>query len=299
MSTPLVALDPNLNAPQPALAKAARIANGQPLDIFVNARARGLEHNPALHADQIAEARSNILRAWEVRIDELAREAGVTVAHRSIQWTSDTAEVLMEEIEQRQPSLLVVHTHYEPHLMRLLFTPLEWKLIREAPCPVLFAGERTWPAHPPVVAAVDPPPVADEKDPLSEAVIARARDMASLLKGELSVAHAVEYPDESLLMVAGEAIPASVNLAESQRELYGKRMEELRQRENLNAEQVTLLDGSAAHALADHMNALPAGLLVLGTEHKSTVERFLLGSTAEQILYRCAADVLVARAPGE
>ena len=297
----LVALDGQLKAEQPALEKAARLAATLPdsrVDVFVNIRSRSLERSMALHLAELERIKESIHHAWEKRIDQLVRPLGLDVARKHIRWAEDSFHGIMEEIEAETTDLLVVHSHYEPRLKRLLFTPLEWKLIRESRCPLLFAGDRAWPASPAVVAAIDPPALPDEEDPLTDAIVGTAMRLSTAVEGEFRLVHALEYPDETLVMVAGEAIPASVDLAESQRNLYHKLLDQTAKRHHLQHGAVELLEGAAPRALGDYMDDLGGGLLVMGSAQKTPLERFLLGSTAEQILYRCSADVLVLK-PGQ
>lgn len=297
MSGLLVVLDPDLEASQPALEKAARLAGDDPISVFVNVRSTSLEKRLTHGVDALQQARQNISETWRNHIRELAEQANIQLADPRIVWSGDSFQELMNTIDEWQPSMVVVHSHYEPRLKRLLFTPLEWKLIRNATCPLLFAGNQHWSEHPPVVAAVDPDPFSKTPDALTRSIVEQGRRWSSRLGGSLTLVHALDYPDETLVMLAGEAIPASVDVAESQRELYEQRLEAVRASEDLDPEQIQFLDGPPARALADYMASLPPGLLVMGTVQKNSVERLLLGNTAEHILFQSASDVLVLHNP--
>lgn len=297
----LVALDGQLKAEQPALDKAARLAAVVPesrVEVFVNIRSRSLERSLALHLAELERIKASIQRAWDKRIDQLARRLGLDITNRHISWAADSFQALMDEADASNTDLLVVHSHYEPRLKRLLFTPLEWKLIRESHCPLLFAGVRPWPTPPAVVAAVDPPPMPEEEDPLTDDIVTTARAICRAVEGRFSLVHSLEHPDETLVMVAGEAIPATVDMAESQRKLYRQRLDEVAARHDIESGDTRLLEGAAPRTLGELMDELGGGLLVMGSAQKSPLERFLLGSTAEQILYQCGADVLVLK-PGQ
>ncbi len=297
MSGLLVVLDPDLEANQPALDKAARLAGDEPISIFVNVRSTSLEKRLTHGAQALEQARQNISETWRKQIREMADQVALRPAESRIVWSSDSFQELIKTIDEWQPSMVVVHSHYEPRLKRLLFTPLEWKLLRNATCPLLFAGDQHWSEHPPVIAAVDPDPFSETPDALTRGIVDHGRRWSNCMGSGLTLVHALDYPDETLVMLAGEAIPASVDVAESQRELYQQRLEAIRQSEGLGAEQIQFLDGPAAQALADYMASLPPGLLVMGTVQKDSVERLLLGNTAEQILFQSASDVLVLHNP--
>lgn len=293
----LVVLDPDLEASQPSLEKAARLAGDEPVSVFVNVRSTSLEKRLTHGAEALEQARQNISETWRKQIREMAERLAIRLGELRIVWSSDSFQDLMRTIEDWQPDMVVVHSHYEPRLKRLLFTPLEWKLLRNATCPLLFAGDQHWSEHPPVVAAVDPDPFSETPDALTRGIVEHGRRWSRCLGSGLTLVHALDYPDETLVMLAGEAIPASVDVAESQRELYEQRLEAIRQSEELREGQIQFLDGPPAQALADYMASLPPGLLVMGRVQKGSVERLLLGNTAEQILFQSASDVLVLHNP--
>jgi len=293
----LVVLDPDREAAQPALDKAARLADGHPVSVFVNVRATSLEKRLASGSDALDKARQRIQASWREHVESLAQDVSLTLDEVRVVWSGDTYRELLATIEQWHPAMVVVHSHYEPRLKRLLFTPLEWKLIRGTDTPLLFASNQHWGEHPPVVAALDPDPLSDTPDTLTRRIVEHGRHWATRLDASLTLVHALEHPDETLVMLAGEEIPTSIDTSDAQRRFYEQRMEAVRASEDLDPEQVQLIEGKPARALADYMASLPPGLLVMGTVQKNSVERLLLGNTAEEILFQSASDVLVLHNP--
>ena len=67
------------------------------------------------------------------------------------------------------------------------------------------------------------------------------------------------------------------------------------QRENLPEEKTILLEGPVTRTLTDYCEEEGADLLVVGTVRRNTVERLLLGATAEGLLTRAGCDVMVVK----
>ena len=58
------------------------------------------------------------------------------------------------------------------------------------------------------------------------------------------------------------------------------------------------LSGPIAQTLASHCEQNDVDLMVLGTVHRNLPERLLLGSTAESVITKANADVLVVKPDG-
>ncbi len=287
----LVFLDRDLKAPQPAMEKALRLAraSGQPLTVAVNSDSPAMRRAVGFDDARRESAERQIAKAWEKRIDELADGATVTkrvAPHR------DAETALRDTVVDCAPSLVVVHTSEEGTLKRHLFTPRDWLLIRHAPCPVLCVHSQPWSTPPRFTAAVEP---EDQPGGLDAAVIHTARYWSEQLHGELEAVHVLEHPDETLLLVAGEALPEYAASANSIREYHEKALAEFAQRENLPEEKTILLEGPVTRTLTDYCEEEGADLLVVGTVRRNTVERLLLGATAESLLTRTGNDVLVVK----
>jgi universal stress protein E len=296
MKPVVVLLDSDINAPQPALEKAVLLARrmGVSLQVYVNAYSTALVRAVGMDRERLERARDNIMRGWEKQLRKALDQLEAPDSETHIFWEQTESARLAEFIRQHDPVLLVLHRVSEPMLKRLLLTPRDWRVIRKAPCPVLCVGEQPWPARPTVVAAVDPDHGLDHPDTLNDDIVAASAGIASHLGAEVSLAHVVEYPDETLIMLAGEAVPVSLSNIESLRQHYRQRLAACAQGYGIPDQRALLLEGSPHRALGEYMDAHP-GVLVLGTVHRGAIRRLLLGSTAEQILLHSGADILVVK----
>ncbi|MFN3713176.1 MAG: universal stress protein [Alcanivoracaceae bacterium] len=296
MNPVIVLLDSDINAPQPALAKAVLLAKrmGVTLQVYVNAYSPALVRAVGMDRERLGRARDNIMRGWEKQLRKALDQLQAPDSEAHIFWEQTESARLAQFISEHEPILLVLHRATEPLLKRLLLTPRDWRVIRKAPCPVLCVGELEWPEHPSVVAAVDPDHGLDQPDTLNDDIVAAATGLASHLGADVNLAHVVEYPDETLIMLAGEAVPVSLSNIDSLRQHYRQRLAKCAADYDIPAERALLLEGAPHRALGEYMDAHP-GVLVLGTVHRGAIRRLLLGSTAEQILLHSAADILVVK----
>lgn len=296
MKPVVVLLDSEISAPQPALGKAVLLARrmNAPLQLYVNAYSQTLVRAVGLNGEHLDRARDNIMRGWEKQLRKMLDKLEAPDSETHIFWDQAESAALTDFIRRSDPALLVLHRVQTPMLKRLVLTPRDWRVIRKAACPVLCVGEQTWPATPTVLAAVDPDHGLDHPDTLNDDIISAARQLSELLSAELQLAHVVEYPDETLIMLAGEAVPVSLSDAASLRQHYQQRLTECAEKYAIAGDDAVLLEGTPHRALGDYMDNHP-GVLVLGSVHRGALRRLLLGSTAEQILLHSSADILVVK----
>ncbi len=287
----LVFLDRDLKAPQPALEKGLKLARaaGMPLTVTVNSDSAAMRRAVGFDDQRREAAEKQIRKAWEKRIDALCGDASV---EKRIVSTRDTELALRDTVRECRPALTVVHTSDEGRLRRHLFTPRDWLLIRHAPGAVLCVHPEPWNATPKFTAAVEP---EQYEGGLDDRVLNSADFWCRQLHGELEAVHVLEHPDETLLLVAGEALPEYAANAVNIRDYHRKALDTFADRHGLPKDRATLLEGPVSRTLADYCDEQGSDCLVVGTVRRNPVERLLLGATAEGLLTRAGCDVLVVK----
>lgn len=224
----LVVLDEKLHAPQPALAKAVLLAQARdvPLVVYVNAYNGVMVRAVGGDRQRLEQVRSSIVKAWEKQLKKQLNELGSPDSTTHLFWEHDDKDALAALIISAQPQLITVHTEHIAGAKRLLFSPRHWRLIRKAPCLVFCVGSASWPASLQVTFAVDTDHVdsdkADKTDRLNNVIVEQGLQLADHLGASYKVVSVIEYPDESLVLLAGDAIPVSLSNASVLREFYRK-----------------------------------------------------------------------------
>lgn len=194
---------------------------------------------------------------------------------------------ILRRAELWQADLIALGTHGRRGISRLLLGSTADQVVRAAHCPVLVA--RT---HRPgaVLAAVD---FSDPGMPVIQAAAAEAKRRAA----KLVVMHAMEQPREGdAAMGLLGALPA---LETSQ--VHGQRRalaaEILNNAlSNLHVQgEITIAEEDAAHETLRLADALPASLVVVGTQGRRGLSRWVLGSMASRIVEGAPCSVLIVR----
>ncbi|WP_432470927.1 universal stress protein [Amphritea sp. HPY] len=166
-------------------------------------------------------------------------------------------------------------------------TSRDARILRELPCPVLLVKhDNSW-HNSTVVAAADPFSDDSERQLLNQGVLTLASEIAQQVSGQLHVA--VACPSA---MLAGDPELQSEELIQQNAR---KQMEVLLALQNLSAADINVGEGPPEHWVPQVANQHQAALVVIGTQARHGLKGALIGNTAERILHRLDADVLVLR----
>jgi nucleotide-binding universal stress UspA family protein len=194
---------------------------------------------------------------------------------------------IVRRAEEWRADLIAVGTHGRRGISRLLLGSTADQVLRAAHCPVLVAR----PARPgAVLAAVD---FSDPGMPVVEAAAAEAQRRSA----KLVVMHAMEQSrDGDAAMGLLGALPAleTPQVHGQRRALAAEILNSALSRLHVQGE-ITIAEEDAAHETLRLAEALPAGLVVVGTHGRRGLARWVLGSMAARIVETAPCSVLVVR----
>ena len=208
-----------------------------------------------------------------------------------VTWDREAARGLLKVQAETGAELLVKPVSKHGRIADYLHTPLDWALMREAPCAVLISKQPNWDQAKRVLAAVD---VADKDHAdLTREVLGTASTLAKLLDTELHLACAYPQLGQSVndLQVATDFEGIKQDMRESRMKQADARIKEL----NLDVTQCHILEGKPANVISALANKLPATITVLGTSARKGLGKLFLGNTAEDIIDRTHGDIVTVR----
>lgn len=280
----------------PAIERATRIAKatGAELHLCLFDYHATIAAVGSVSEEVMTLARASFLREREEWLDDQARLAvadGLRV-QTDVIWGRPIHEKIIAKVAEIKPDLVVKDVHREPALKRLLYTPLDWQLMRLCPAPLLLVNAQAHPLPQRVIAAVDTG-APGETEALNDRIVHAALQLALQCNATLHLAHAFD----------GLTTVAMVDL-QGDGQLIGEAYETLRRlrRESFDAfaarhgvadERKHFLDGPAADAIADLAQFADVDVVAIGTVYREGLERLIVGSSAERILQHLHCDVLV------
>jgi universal stress protein E len=236
-------------------------------------------------------AQKDIRAFVELRRQQLEIAAGPLRARglrvrTSVRWDYPTYEGIVRQVLRHRPDLLIARTTSEAVGGRMPFTRVDFKLIENCPCPVLFIQTRYSYADVVMAAAVDPALGHGKPAALDLEILESASRIRDALSARLLLFHARplhEHPAPPTATAPEEPDSRLLSLADQY---------------NVPRERVHISEGYAAEALPEFARQQMVDIVVLGAAARSPLRRAVIGHTAERVLDSLACDVLIVKAPG-
>ncbi|MFD2164769.1 universal stress protein [Thalassotalea euphylliae] len=233
------------------------------------------------------EVKANVL----TRLDEHAQQQLANIDFDGVSYSYEVCwekyiPNWVEEYTQANDVKLVVKTGHRTE--RLLYTPLDWQLMRECSAPVMIAAPETWRKTPNVLAAIDLGTKTDSKQALNKLVLEKARALADCQEAELFVCYTIR--SSKLLRDMGFQYLDELEIA-AERNLKDK-VAEISSIYGVPEKNIILKAGEAEKVIPSQAAANKAGIVVMGTVGRRGVKGKLMGNTAEKVLKLLKCDVV-------
>lgn len=296
----IVLLLSHSDSPSPALERARALAlnGGQSLHLCLIEHAAAIEAVAHVSHDVARLAREGFLRQrseWLEARAEALRKDGID-AHAQVIWGRPTDELVIDAVLDLQPVLLIKDIEPQSLPRRLLLTPLDWKLLRGCPVPLMLVGGQR-PALPrTAVVAVDPVGEVHKAGRLNPRLLEAARAVPGIQAVHLAYAF-----EPVAALTIGEPLSSAVWLTEVSDNLraHGQRaLQAFGRAEGVDGSRCHLLAGAPELALPGLVDEVQADVLVLGTIQRHGLDRLIVGSTAERILQQANCDILAVKPAG-
>ncbi len=301
----LVVIDPEQEE-QPALKRAAEIAKATDaeLHLFACDYVEGLSRTVFADENEVRQARDDYVATETKRLEKLAdrvEQDGIE-ATTEVVWHRPRYEAVLDAAQNVAADLVIKTASGRSLAERLLLGATDWELIRRCPHPLWLVKKGEPVASADWIVAVDPAHPDEKHVGLDQALLETASLYADALGSKLHVFHAFAPP----AMIAptggtGAAAPAISALPEDTDAI----LEERRKRIRAMLASFDLPEGRLEVAVGDTVTQLEqfvekrrAPVVVAGAVSRGTLERMLLGNTAESIFNHIDCDILTIKPAG-
>ncbi|MGB8712958.1 MAG: universal stress protein, partial [Onishia taeanensis] len=205
---------------------------------------------------------------------------------------------------------LVIKTAENPEWSRLLFGSDDMHLMRKCPCPVWLMKPEETTSYRRIVAAVDIDvyQAEPEEQALNDSILDVASSLALSEFAELHLVHAWDAPEAGFVSIwSNDPDRMERHLLEGEYHRHKAGMDRLshRLRERIGLEtheylspRVHMPMGQARKQLPQLVDKLEADLVVMGTVVRTGIPGFIIGNTAEAVLYQLQCSVLALKPQG-
>ncbi|MDR5866222.1 universal stress protein [Halomonas koreensis] len=205
---------------------------------------------------------------------------------------------------------LAIKTAEDPEWSHLLFGSDDMHLMRKCPCPVWLMTPRETPRYRRIVAAldIDVHRAAPGQAALNDDILEVAGALALAELAELHLVHAWDAPEAGFVSLwADDPEATEQHIVESEHSRHKIGMDRLTHRlvERIGEEaydylapRIHLPMGQARKQIPRLVESLKADLVVMGTVGRTGIPGFIIGNTAEAMLYQLQCSVLALKPPG-
>jgi universal stress protein E len=282
----------------PAVNKAAQLAHafGAQLELFHGITERLSADAVLWQQDSLLDAERALRTRYRDKLESIARrlrEEGLEVKVTA-DWDFPVYEAIVRRARRAKADLIVAECHAGRRLAPWLLHITDWELLRTSPVPVLLVKNGKPYQSPVVLAALDPAHAFAKPAKLDDVILRAASHFTRALQGSLHAMHAFNAVPSPMGPMNGAgaavAMEAIAELQEQARKDFaravGRKVPRTRQH---------LVPDVAIDAIPATARDTDAALVVMGAISRSGFKRLLIGNTAEQVLNRLTADVLVVK----
>jgi len=201
----------------------------------------------------------------------------------------NSSDAILKKILEYKPDITLKSIQKPSALKNILITNTDWYLIQNSPCPLLLVKSQQWHHDGSIIAAVDPLHVKAQQNQLDHLLLDTAASLAKNLQLTPRAFHSY-LPDMGTMFP--KVLDAGDYIKEVKRN-HQVKVEQLSQTHGIGPENVTLVKGELIKSLLQCIKKERGNILVLGALSRNFVERAIVGSTAEKILYDTPCDVLI------
>ncbi|HDR1021487.1 TPA: universal stress protein UspE [Pasteurella multocida] len=296
----LVVLNPE-NEKQYALARAVRLVKEQKseqkvkITVFLAVYDLSYEMSALLSAEEREEMHRGVIAQRTQLIQPyLEKYADPNIEFTPLViWHSNEAEAIAAEVEKSTYDLVVKYTKEEESITSLIFTPMDWQLLRKCPTPLLMVRDGDWKHQRRILIAVNTTDDDEDRNHsmINQQLVALGIDLASNLeRGNVHLVTA--YPPTPVNMAID--LP-EFNGGEYEKNIRGQyliNMKALRQQFGIDEDHTHVREGFPEEVIPEVAKELEAELVVLGTVGRTGLSAAFLGNTAEHVINRLSCNLL-------
>lgn len=227
---------------------------------------------------------------WIQHLSRFYLEEGIPIDIKVV-WDNQPLQAIIDEVVNSKHDLLLKEAHQLDRFEAVIFTPLDWKILRKCPCPVWMVKDQPWPEQGKALVAVNLSSDEPEYESLND----------TLIKESIALAHNVDQTEVHLVGAYPEAaMSIAVELPEFNPSVYENAirgqyliaMKALRQKYSIGEELTHVEQGLPEQVIPQVADEINAGIVVLGTMGRTGLSAAFIGNTTERVVGNLKCDLL-------
>lgn len=249
----------------------------------------------------IAEEMRNAQREILEDLAEPCRKRGIDPELEVLE-ERPVAEAVIARALEIEPSFVVKGTQFHSDAKRAIFVDTDWHLLRACPFPLWIVKPREIASKPMIAAAVDPTHEKDEAAHLDHLIVKQALAVSRKVGGEVHLVHSYQPVSgvgaEATKTFKPIRLPAD-ELRKRAEADHRDKLAVLAESTGIARERVHLLPGAPREVLPWFARDRNVDVFVMGAVARWSLQRSVIGSTAERVMDHLPCDILVVRATAD
>ncbi len=249
-------------------------------DIHILNRRRALETRDDVTATHLANVKQLIA--------QYSKDNSVKILPKVI-WTKDLGQGIADEMNSGAYDLLIKGANHHGVLDSIIFTPVDWYVLRNAQIPVVIAKEHAWQEHGNIMVALDF--TSEEKRLFNVRVLREAQSLARVIHGTIHLVNSAPVILPTIMLEAPNYAPEIY--ADNVVKEHRKRLLDFAKQHNIPEAQCHIAEGMPDDVIPQMCAKLQPQAVFIGSAGRQGVAAALIGNTCEEIVDYIDADLFV------
>jgi universal stress protein E len=290
----LVVLDSD-HPEQHALDRALTLASSMKADITIlgSCYEAYCEDSSSLEVETKHQIKSALINNCQLWLDSFLKEAEEKNIEISteVHWQKNLHNAVMASMNRADFDLVIKGTKPHHGIVDRIFTHSDWNLLRHCPAPVLLVkSSKPW-TNNRILASIDATSHDEGHRLINENILDFAEHLADHFSTDLHLVNS--YPMVALAFAMVPEVTAPDDIQKYITEQHKVECEHYAEKYSINDDHIHITEGDPEDVVEVMAKEIEADLVVIGTVAREGISGVLLGNTAERIVDRVSADVLV------
>lgn len=282
---------------QPALARAAYLAKatGASLHLFLCAYDTAIGIATFISLSQKENIIRTVVDGNRVMVERLKapiEKDGIDITYEVV-WDRHPAAAIINALNRTDCDLIMKLAKGHSHVPEVLFTHVDWNILRYSHCPALLVKTGQWDDVGQVLAAVNAAPEDEPHQRLNTMILDASAELARVLDFELHIVSA--YPAPPVFVPIGVGVAAPINYRKKMSQMVITNVGKLAAAYGVPEAHVHATEGPVDWVIPMVSKSIVAEFVVMGTLARERAVGMTMGNTAENILDELNCDVLVVK----
>lgn len=239
---------------------------------------------------QIKSALMNNCELWLESFVSEGKSKGLEIS-TEVHWQKNLHNAVMASMNKSNFDLVIKGTYPHLGIVDRIFTHSDWSLLRHCPAPVLLVkSSKPW-ANNRILASIDATSHDEGHRLINENILDFAEHLSDHFKTDLHLVNS--YPMVALAFAMVPEVTAPDDIQKYITEQHKNECEQYANKYSINDDHIHITEGDPDDVVEIMAKEIEADLIVIGSVAREGLSGVLLGNTAERIVDRVSADVLV------